>query len=140
MTIPIRRSALAGALLAALVTTPQAGIGEERSAPDLGIDCTFFQSQAFNQPEDHYTAQMAQMCALLSSYKRAVIETNRAKFMAGRAAEGGTKARPVPRERVAAIPRSSDSGKFLIARELGLIDALAALSTTTDANHDSLVD
>ncbi|MEL6336479.1 MAG: hypothetical protein AAFQ88_07500 [Pseudomonadota bacterium] len=94
-----------------------------------GLDCTFFASQAFNQTDDHYASKMAQMCAMLSEYKKAVITSNSIRFRADYIERESVKGRggnPVPQGKRRGLAASSDSGKYLIAREIGLIDALAA--------------
>ncbi|MEL6766211.1 MAG: hypothetical protein AAFP17_03455 [Pseudomonadota bacterium] len=94
-------------------------------APARGIDCTFFRSQAFNQGDTHFTVQMARMCMMLSRYKTTVIDANSSRFRAARAADLGSSAA----QRVAPMESAPESSKYLIAREIGLIEALAALSS-----------
>ncbi|MEL6576589.1 MAG: hypothetical protein AAFQ81_11940, partial [Pseudomonadota bacterium] len=93
-------------------------------APERGIDCTFFVSQAFNQGDTHFTVQMARMCVMLSRYKTTVIDANSSRFRAARAADLGSSAA----QRIAPMESAPESSKYLIAREIGLIDALASLS------------
>lgn len=100
-------------------------IREDFRRPRVDLDCTFFASQAFNQEPDHFTTRMAAMCAMLSAYKQAVIATNAARFRADRAEDGANPYRPALPDRVTAMPGATDTGKYLIAREIGLIDALA---------------
>ncbi|MEL6198430.1 MAG: hypothetical protein AAFT19_11320 [Pseudomonadota bacterium] len=98
-----------------------------------GLDCTFFRSQAFNQEDAHFSAQMAAMCEMLSSYKKAIITSNSVRFRADyieRESVKGGGANPVPEGKSRDLPIASDTGKYLIAREIGLIDALAAAPTS----------
>ncbi|MEM9782270.1 MAG: hypothetical protein AAF899_07315 [Pseudomonadota bacterium] len=92
--------------------------------PRIDLDCTFFDSQAFNQQPDHFTSRMAEMCAMLSAYKEAVIATNSARYKATLGEAGANPFRPPLPERMTDMPGTTDAGKYLIAREIGLIDAL----------------
>ncbi|MEM7499399.1 MAG: hypothetical protein AAF371_15585, partial [Pseudomonadota bacterium] len=128
----VQRAILCAAVLSIL---PPVGAGVEdaradtpkrfahiTSAPPRGIDCTFFRSQAFNQADDHFTVQMARMCVMLSRYKTTVIDANSSRFRASRAAEERASAA----RRVAPIEAAPEASKYLIAREIGLIEALTA--------------
>ncbi|MEO0427486.1 MAG: hypothetical protein AAF160_08570 [Pseudomonadota bacterium] len=97
--------------------------------PERGIDCTFFRSQAFNQADDHFTTLMARMCAMLSRYKTTVIDANSSRFRAALAADQGSNAT----RRIAPIDSAPEASKYLIAREIGLIDALTAMPAADGA-------
>ncbi|MEM6489829.1 MAG: hypothetical protein AAF677_16420 [Pseudomonadota bacterium] len=122
--------ALAGALLWS--AAPGSARAEPTSAvahTHAGLDCTFFKSQAFNRAPDHYTVQMHRLCGMLSAYKRAVIEANSAEYRADYIARRGG-ADLVPSTRQRPIGATSDAGNYLIARDIGLIDAIADLPAT----------
>ncbi|MGF1553308.1 MAG: hypothetical protein ACFBWO_12560 [Paracoccaceae bacterium] len=118
---------LAGAILARVVVATSAA-AEPRQPSTPGLDCRFLDSQAFNQGPEHYTAAMARMCRLLSDYKQAIVANAMARYEEGRSA----RIRPgerVTRGRVARLSGTNDVGNYLIAREIGLIEALAAVQT-----------
>ncbi|MEM6676342.1 MAG: hypothetical protein AAF675_00565 [Pseudomonadota bacterium] len=121
--------ALAAAVLS-LVTALPAAAHDPKPALQSSktLDCTFFRSQAFNQADDHYTARMEKLCTMLSDYKSAVIDQNTRHFLESRDARPSAPTRAA--DRVAEIPSSSDAGKYLIAREIGLIDAMDGLAQT----------
>ncbi|MEM6942492.1 MAG: hypothetical protein AAF565_01930 [Pseudomonadota bacterium] len=100
---------------------------QAETTPRRDLDCTFFHSQAFNRPNDHFLAQMARMCGMLSRYKTAVIEANTRRYHAAQEDERASAG-----NRVAPMAAATDSSKYLIAREIGLIDAMGAL----DANGE----
>lgn len=109
----------AAALTLAVAATPAAA---EPAASSRGLDCRFFDSQAFNREEAHYTTAMARMCRLLSEYKEAVVANAMAQFHEDRAARDYARPRRIER-----LSTTSDVGNYLIAREIGLIEALAAM-------------
>ncbi|MEO0821668.1 MAG: hypothetical protein AAF074_14735 [Pseudomonadota bacterium] len=132
---------IAATLFALAVAVPGkagAGTGEHADLPAaFKIDCTFFESQAFNRPEGHFTVKMAAICAMLSDYKSAVIDANRRRFRGERDA---TSPAMHAKNRSHPLPAGSDTGKYLLAKSLGLIDAMAEpMSGTIAAADESTV-
>lgn len=92
-----------------------------------GLDCRFFDSQAFNRADDHYTAAMARMCRLLSEYKTAIVANAMTRFHEDRDTRVADN---TPVRRFRQLSTTNDTGNYLIAREIGLIEALTAVRTT----------
>ncbi|MEO0821669.1 MAG: hypothetical protein AAF074_14740 [Pseudomonadota bacterium] len=116
--------------LVAMLAQGSVATAEDRpqaAPPGYTLDCRFFHGQAFNKPEDHYLVRIARICSLLSDYKSAVIEENSRRF------RSEEPAAPSLQTRVRPLPRTSETGGFLIAKSIGLIDALAAMDAERPA-------